>query len=476
MMFLTSLPFFGQIKILPLGESTTAQTPSYRQKLCQLLTADGRNYDMIGPVSDGAGVPYDGDHAGFSGNTCDQLSAWVTANKTIYVPDVVLLWEGTNDCGWSFKSQYQPGQTTTGKLSSLIDNISNSYPNALIFVGAIMPMSFTAYAYYPTPNGVAASNVVAYNDSMPSMIARKVAENRKVYFVDSRGMEMNTDVGSDGIHGTPTGYQKMGVFFYNAIKSIFSVESITLPSTFSVSLSTARFIPLTCLPANAIQNVNWTSSNTDITVNLNGQVISTATGTAIITATSKIDATKSASCTVTVYPAISKVALPVAATVEVGATLSITPTFIPLNVEPTVIWSAADTTILSINPSSGLMKGKKQGSTLIKATSLTSPSKLGKSTITVSAASALNELHTNEISIFPNPIVNRVFEIKSNDFSQKDYTVTIYDTMGKQLFTKSLSALNTNQVTLPSYISNGIYLLKCSNEKHLFSTKIVVRN
>ncbi|HEX8549411.1 MAG TPA: hypothetical protein VF691_20790, partial [Cytophagaceae bacterium] len=66
-----SLNVFSQIKILPVGESTT-ESPGYRKKLNELLKQQGTNYDIVGPKNDGA-TTYDGDHAGYSGSPADAV-------------------------------------------------------------------------------------------------------------------------------------------------------------------------------------------------------------------------------------------------------------------------------------------------------------------------------------------------------------------------------------------------------------------
>jgi len=206
-------PAFSQKKVMPFGESTTVGPPAYRKKFCDLAIADGLSIDMIGPNSDGPGLSYDGDNAGFIGITCSLLIDKLYSDCNGYSPDIVLLLEGTNDCGWNYQ-YFTDGHPIIDELSLLIDSISLKYPNALIFVGSIPPMASTSYAYF----GVAKANAAIYNEAMPGMIAAKAASGKKVHFVDARSLSIQTDISSDSIHPNQAGYDKMAVLFYNAIK------------------------------------------------------------------------------------------------------------------------------------------------------------------------------------------------------------------------------------------------------------------
>lgn len=203
--------------IMALGESTTAAAPGYRKKFVDLAKEDNLNIDMIGPNSDGTQLSFDDDHAGFRGRTCSDLLLLIDSELANYTPDIIILWEGTNDCGWAYQSYIQNHQTID-ELSLLIDKIFVKYPGVRLFVGSVPPMSDAAYGVYNTPQGVANGNVIALNNAMPEMIHSKVMAGKKVHFVDARSiLSVSTDISSDGIHPNQTGYEKMGVLFYNAV-------------------------------------------------------------------------------------------------------------------------------------------------------------------------------------------------------------------------------------------------------------------
>jgi len=204
---------FSQVEIMPFGESTTEGPPAYRKKFYDLAKTDGLSIDMIGPNSDGTGLSYDSDNAGFSSITCSLLIDKLYSDCDGYSPDIVLLWEGTNDCGWNYQF-FIDNHPIIDELSLLIDSTCLKYPNALVFVGSIPPMANTSYPNF----GVAKANAEIYNDAMPAMIDAKAASGKKVYFVDARTLSIYTDISADSIHPNLAGYDKMAALFYSAVK------------------------------------------------------------------------------------------------------------------------------------------------------------------------------------------------------------------------------------------------------------------
>jgi uncharacterized protein YjdB len=84
---------------------------------------------------------------------------------------------------------------------------------------------------------------------------------------------------------------------------------VTVVATFSVSLNTSSLsipteavstLKATITPDNISQEVTWTSNNPDVVTVDGGVITAVATGTATITATSVVDASRTAECTVTV--------------------------------------------------------------------------------------------------------------------------------------------------------------------------------
>ncbi|HEX8546152.1 MAG TPA: GDSL-type esterase/lipase family protein, partial [Cytophagaceae bacterium] len=187
---------YAQTRILPVGESTTSwfKNAMWRPKFCDLLTADGIKYDMIGPNQDtlANGSPvtaYDGNHAGFPGNqTKDiryQVGKFHDAQPT-NIPDIIVILAGTNDAGWALKGGATEGFNEAGVINAgitnLIDKCAEWYPKANILVSSIPPLSNSAYTDQGRAIGEAAANVVAFNKALPGLCSTKAAAGKKVKF------------------------------------------------------------------------------------------------------------------------------------------------------------------------------------------------------------------------------------------------------------------------------------------------------
>lgn len=87
-----------------------------------------------------------------------------------------------------------------------------------------------------------------------------------------------------------------------------------------------------------------------------------------------------------------------------------------------------------------------------------------------SSSTGINEYSSDQsLLIYPNP-VNNSFTVLSN---QNIVALTIYDYSGKIVFEENNQNIST--ITLPSYFSNGIYLLRLRAENNSITTaKIVV--
>ena len=136
--------------------------------------------------------------------------------------------------------------------------------------------------------------------------------------------------------------------------------------------------------------INWASLNTAIaTVNVNGRVTGISSGTAAITATSKVDNSKSATTNATVTVAIQSVTIDQATpTVAVGGTTNLTATVKDTNdntltgPDAEVTWASLDAAIATIN-ANGQVTGVSSGIATIAATSKVDNSKSTITAVTV---------------------------------------------------------------------------------------------
>lgn len=186
--------------------------------------------------------------------------------------------------------------------------------------------------------------------------------------------------------GSGNDYKNPNYFFTNTssyenawsyatiIEEKVPVTGITLNQesiSFSEIGSSLQLI-VTVLPENADnQNVQWTSSNTDVATVDKGNVTCTGYGTAVISATTE-DGGFTATCNVT---AAKKEVFPTTITldktetsIKVGETTTINATVLPTDADnKTIIWSSDNEEIASVT-NTGVVTGHKAGTAKIIAT------------------------------------------------------------------------------------------------------------
>ena len=85
----------------------------------------------------------------------------------------------------------------------------------------------------------------------------------------------------------------------------------------------------------------------------------------------------------------------------------------------------------------------------------------------------------NNISVFPNPVVNNNFTLQFNTIPKGIYIIQLNDANGKTVVTNKviINGLQNEIINLPKGISAGLFLLKVSDTKgkNYFSEKIIVQ-
>ena len=194
-----------RFKVMPIGDSITEGynvVGGYRRYLKEDLNAAGSDMDFVGSLFGGPGEG-DWEHEGHRGShiqdIADNVALWLRA----YRPDVVLLMIGTND----IVDRIPYG--AAGRLSSLIDTISTEQPTATVLVASIPPLADPPFNL----------DVMAYNASIPSVVAGKQASGQSVRFVDINRALTIADL--DGtIHPTADGYSKIASAWFNELRSV----------------------------------------------------------------------------------------------------------------------------------------------------------------------------------------------------------------------------------------------------------------
>jgi hypothetical protein len=164
--------------------------------LYQHYTNAGLSVQFVGSQTGGPSSLPQRNHEGHSGWTIPQIANNIDGWLRTYNPDVVLLWIGGND-------MFFGGGVNTSGLSSLIDQILRFKPDMTIFVAD----------YYPVPE-----QIKQYNATIPGVVQEKANAGKNVYFVKLSDINLNhnTDISSDNLHLSPTGYSKVATIWFNS--------------------------------------------------------------------------------------------------------------------------------------------------------------------------------------------------------------------------------------------------------------------
>ena len=178
-------------------------------------------------------------------------------------------------------------------------------------------------------------------------------------------------------------------------KTEIKVASISVkPTSLTLKKGETSTLKATILPSNAPQEVKWESdAPTKVSVDKNGVITAKDVGKANIKVTSLKDATKSATCVVTVSEAgvaIEKVEVnPSSVTLKKGETSTLTATITPSNASQEVKWESDTPDKVSVEEiENGKVKitAKDIGTANIKATSLKDGTKSATCVVTVDKA------------------------------------------------------------------------------------------
>jgi lysophospholipase L1-like esterase len=196
--------------ILPFGDSITdgigvSGGGSYRIELFSKALEAGQSITFVGSLQNGPqmvdNTAFPRRHEGHSGWKIAQLNPLIPDPAfDAGVPHIVLLHIGTNDIAQNDNLGSAPM-----RLGTLIDDIVEAAPEALVVVAKIIPLSSGSNA------------VTTYNNAIPDIVEARAGAGKHVIMVD-QNMGFPTNELADGVHPNAAGYARMAGVWYEAIK------------------------------------------------------------------------------------------------------------------------------------------------------------------------------------------------------------------------------------------------------------------
>ena len=197
--------------VLPLGDSIThgfnsGDDAGYRSALFKLAVTANQKVTFIGSLSNGpsmvSGQTFPKTHEGHDGITITGITDYVPPKKAFSTtPHIVLVHIGTND----MTSNANP-TTAASQLDTLVKNIVQAAPNALVVVAKIVPLGYSN------------TNYDQYIAKIPDIVKSHADKNEHVVMVDMSTLPGSDIRGNGNVHPTDKGYADMGDLWYGAIK------------------------------------------------------------------------------------------------------------------------------------------------------------------------------------------------------------------------------------------------------------------
>lgn len=228
---------------VPLGGNVAV---GYRQKLYNLLTTAGYNFDFVGSETYGNSLMSDSDCAGFGGIRDSRLADVMetgTSTHTGYVSsgpymnsypaDIVLLHIGTNDV-----LAADTAWTDIPRILDAIDDYETANNTTVtVFLARIISTQYAACWTNP--------RVIAYNRLIDNLAASRIANGDQLILVDMEcgaGIDYDNDF-TDQVHPNQGGYDKMGEAWFAAIEAWSTPSGPTYSLTMEPTIGNGSTFP-----------------------------------------------------------------------------------------------------------------------------------------------------------------------------------------------------------------------------------------
>lgn len=179
-----------------------------------------------------------------------------------------------------------------------------------------------------------------------------------------------------------------------------SLQSIDIPSSLQLEVNQYHQLTPTLTPANANPKLTWTSSDETVATAYNGFVVAKKVGATIVRVTA--DNGMSDYCIVSVTnPTPQVIIVPSTKEMEVGQSVTLTPTIYPSNAVTTLTWSSSDNKVAIVY--GGRVSALAPGTALITVKTSNNLSALCFVTVTESSTSIgemITEDTDNHITVF----------------------------------------------------------------------------
>ncbi|MES2474999.1 MAG: GDSL-type esterase/lipase family protein [Verrucomicrobiota bacterium] len=218
------------VTIWPIGDSLTSGftvAGAYRPSLYNNLIRAGEPVTFVGSSTADATTTltttgqfrHDGHSSWFIADTpgssmdngkglYESVQSW---HATIPSPQVILLMIGTNDLNLN-----NSVSTASGRFALLLSRLEGLSPSARIIVGAV-PKASETNRYKDASVTTLNASIQSYNNSISAVVAAHAANGKKVEFLDVNAAMTLADLGSDGLHFSQAGYNKLGSLWASAV-------------------------------------------------------------------------------------------------------------------------------------------------------------------------------------------------------------------------------------------------------------------
>ncbi len=202
---LTAATWSRALKVMPFGDSiTNGDAPDgedehgYRGMLWVDLIGNGKLVDMVGPFSNG-NVP-DPNHAGYVGESANDLLGYAPGLLATYSPDAILLMGGTNDV----LQEANAALTVGGEIKGILDLVAQQNSATHVYVATVLPLASDT-----------TGEVDAVNVTIRDAVNTAIASGQNVSLVEMPSVTVSDLF--DGIHPTEQGYQEVAGYWSAAM-------------------------------------------------------------------------------------------------------------------------------------------------------------------------------------------------------------------------------------------------------------------